>query len=200
MTSALRRSNSAAISLTRSDLPAAQRCSIAIVSPSLQPTSFRRAIKAAVHGRHTAASAPSIPMSRCFPGSCAWVASGHAPTNPQAILMNSRRLMACLPHESHFSAFGTISDCGSGGMPLVTAPPMSEIDQMRTKFDAPCQFDQRPESLQRRPKSQKNLTSNKEADDQRRKSKHAQGAAEYPRQPKGPATVVLDNLRGYIGT
>ena len=40
---------------------------------------------------------------------------------------------------------------------------------------------------------------NKKADDQRRKSKHAQSATEYHHQPNGPATVALDNLRGYIG-
>jgi hypothetical protein len=47
--------------------------------------------------------------------------------------------------------------------------------------------------------SLKALALNKEADDQRRKSKHAQHATEYHHQPNGPATVVLDNLKGYIG-
>jgi len=47
--------------------------------------------------------------------------------------------------------------------------------------------------------SQKTLALNKEADDQRRKSKHTQSAAEYHHQPDGPATVVPDNLKGYIG-
>src|SRR5262249_36283960 len=55
MTSTLRRSNSAAISLTRSDLPWAQRYSIARLSPSLQPSSRKRAVKATVHGAHTVA-------------------------------------------------------------------------------------------------------------------------------------------------
>ena len=48
MASTLRRSNSAAISLTRSDLPWAQRYSISTVSPSLQPSSRKRAVKAPV--------------------------------------------------------------------------------------------------------------------------------------------------------
>src|SRR5262249_50328939 len=85
-----------------SDLPWAQRYSIATVSPSLQPSSRKRAVKATVHGPHTVASAPSTPMSRWLPGCCASAASGHAPTKPQTIFMNSRRSMASLHHEGHF--------------------------------------------------------------------------------------------------
>ena len=66
MTSTLRRSNSAANSLTRSDLPWAQRYSIANVSPSLQPSSRKRAVKATVHGPHAVASAPSTPATNQF--------------------------------------------------------------------------------------------------------------------------------------
>jgi len=44
--------------------------------------------------------------------------------------------------------------------------------------------------------SQKALALNKEADDQRRKSKYAQSATEYHHQPNGPATAVAHNLRG----
>jgi hypothetical protein len=44
----------------------------------------------------------------------------------------------------------------------------------------------------------KSLALNKEADDQRRKSKYAQSAAEYHHQPNGPATAAPHNLRGYI--
>src|SRR5262249_14275014 len=45
---------------------------------------------------------PRTPMSRWLPGCCALAASGHAPTNPQTIFMNSRRSMASLRREGHF--------------------------------------------------------------------------------------------------
>jgi hypothetical protein len=41
-------------------------------------------------------------MRRWFPGCCASAASGHAPTKPETIFMNSRRCMAFLPREGHF--------------------------------------------------------------------------------------------------
>jgi hypothetical protein len=49
MTSALARTNSAAISAMRSLRPSAQRYSIAMVCPSVQPSSRRRCTKAAAH-------------------------------------------------------------------------------------------------------------------------------------------------------
>lgn len=36
----------------------------------------------------------------------------------------------------------------------------------------------------------------KQADDQRRKGKHAQNATKYRNEPNGPAMAVLDNLNG----
>ena len=83
-------------------------------------------------------------------------------------------------------------------MPLVTPQPRSEIGQMRTKSDV------RVNPISGRLRSNTALTSqrilalNKEADDQRRKSKYAHSATEYHYQPNGPASVVLDNLKGYI--
>jgi hypothetical protein len=41
-------------------------------------------------------------MRRWFPGCCASAASGHVPTKPETIFMNSRRCMAFLPREGHF--------------------------------------------------------------------------------------------------
>ena len=52
---------------------------------------------------------------------------------------------------------------------------------------------------QGRPYAAKTLALNEDADDQRGKSKHAQSATEYHKQPNGPDTVALDNLKGYIG-
>src|SRR5215472_14445214 len=75
---------------------------------------------------------------------------------------------------------------------------MSEMRQMRRKSDvAPVPTGGWVHSDLAL--TQKSLALNKEADDQCRKSKHRQNAAEYRHQPNGPATVVLDNLRGYIG-
>jgi hypothetical protein len=76
---------------------------------------------------------------------------------------------------------------------------MFEIRQIRSKSDCPRAFDRRPESSRGRPYVAKTLALNKEADDQRGKSKHAQSATEYHHQPNGPDTVALDNLKGYIG-
>ena len=49
MTSTLSRTNSAAISAKRSLRPSAQRYSIAMVRPSIQPSSRSRCTKAAIH-------------------------------------------------------------------------------------------------------------------------------------------------------
>ena len=43
------------------------------------------------------------------------------------------------------------------------------------------------------------LGANQQADDQRRNGKDAENAAQYHHQPKRPATVALDNFKGYIG-
>jgi hypothetical protein len=83
-------------------------------------------------------------------------------------------------------------------MPLVTVPPMFEIRQILTKSDCPRAFDRRPESSRGPPYVTKALTLNKDADDQRGKSKHTQSATKYHHQPNGPDTVALDNLKGYI--
>src|SRR6516162_9472594 len=93
MASTFCRRNSAAISLTRLELPSAQRYSIAILSPSIQPSSRRRASKAVVHGFQTVASAPSTPICRGLPTCCARAAHGHA-TAPPSSAINSRRSMS----------------------------------------------------------------------------------------------------------
>jgi len=84
-------------------------------------------------------------------------------------------------------------------MPLVTQPPMFAIVQIRTKTGCPRAFYKRPDSSLVRPYAAKTLALNKDADDQRGKSKHAQSATEYHHQPNGSDTVAPDNLRGYIG-
>src|SRR5215469_9180242 len=94
ITSTFRRRNSAVKSLTRLELPPAQRYSTSIVSPAIQPSSRRRVTKAAVHELQTVASAPSTPMcSRGGVPCCARATSGHATTIPGRSLTNSRRLM-----------------------------------------------------------------------------------------------------------
>src|SRR5262249_28485627 len=88
------RKNSAATSLTRSELPTAQRYWVATVSPSTQPNSRRRAAQTAIHGRQTVGSAPRTPIRRGFPICCAYAPSGHATTPLQKPLMNCRRFMS----------------------------------------------------------------------------------------------------------
>jgi hypothetical protein len=94
--STFRRTNSAAISATRSRRPSNQRYSIAMLRPSIQPSSRSRSTKAAVHGLQTEASVPRNPMVGSLPGCCALAASGQAMAVPPASVMNSRRLMASL--------------------------------------------------------------------------------------------------------
>src|SRR6516164_94159 len=94
MTSTFWRRNSEAISLTRLELLSVQRYSIAAVSPSIQPSSCRRATKAAAHGFHIVAFDPRTPMRRGLLTCWAYAAIGHAPIRPQTTLMNSRRFMS----------------------------------------------------------------------------------------------------------
>lgn len=93
MTSTLRRTNSAAISASRSGRPSDQRYSISTVRPSIQLSSRSRATNAAVHGPKTEAFAPRYPIVGSFPACWALAASGQTAA-PLTILMNSRRLMA----------------------------------------------------------------------------------------------------------
>src|SRR6516164_5822711 len=104
ITSTCRRDNSTAKSLTRLELPPAQRYSTSIVSPVVQPSSRRRVTKAAVHELQTVASAPSTPTRRSLPTCCAYAAMGHVPTRPQTILINSRRSTVSLRSEATPSA------------------------------------------------------------------------------------------------
>src|SRR5215467_2136648 len=62
MTSTLSRTNSAAISATRSERPSDQRYSIAMVRPSIQPSARSRSAKAVMYALHAVASAPRNPM------------------------------------------------------------------------------------------------------------------------------------------
>ncbi len=91
MTSTLRWTNSAANSAMRSLSPAAQRYSIAMLRPSVQPSSDSRLANAATHA----------PCEACEPGTrkpmtgdlAGWAcsASGHAAAAPPISQMNSRR-------------------------------------------------------------------------------------------------------------
>ena len=101
ITSTCRRRNSAVKSLTRLELAPAQRYSISIVSPSIQPSSRRRSKKATVHAFQTVASAPSTPICRGVP-CCANATSGHAATVPERSSTNSRRVMG-FPHAEGYA-------------------------------------------------------------------------------------------------
>src|SRR5262249_45464903 len=96
ITSTCRRENSTAKSLTRLEVPPAQRYSTSIVSPAIQPSSRRRATKATVHEFQTVGSAPSPPMCRDV-ACCACATNGHAATVPDRSSTNSRRVMG-FPH------------------------------------------------------------------------------------------------------
>ena len=77
MTSTFKRTNSAAISANRSLRPSAQRYSIAMVRPSIQPSSRSRSTKAAVHWPAKRV-VPKNPTVGSFPACCARAAIGHA--------------------------------------------------------------------------------------------------------------------------
>src|SRR5262245_5882380 len=93
MTLTLRWTNSVAISAIRSWRPSFQRYSIAMVRPSIQPSSRSRCTKAAVHELQLDASAPRNPMVGSFPACCARAAIGQAATAPPSSATNSRRPM-----------------------------------------------------------------------------------------------------------
>src|SRR5262249_18588876 len=105
ITSTCRRRNSAVKSLTRLELPPAQRYSISIVSPSIQPSSRRRATKATVHELQTVGSAPSTPICRGVP-CCACATSGHAATVAESSSTNFRRVMGFSPRRGLSRAVG----------------------------------------------------------------------------------------------
>jgi hypothetical protein len=82
ITSTLSRTNSVAISANRSLRPSAQRYSIAMVRPSIQPSSRSRCTKAASRWLQLkAVDAPKKPMMGCFVDCCAPTASGHGATD-----------------------------------------------------------------------------------------------------------------------
>src|SRR3984957_14739516 len=93
MASTLSRTNSVAISASRSGRPSSQRYSIATVRPSIQPSSRSRPPNAEVHGLHTDAFPPRIPIVGSRPGCCARAASGHTTAAPLITARNSRRLI-----------------------------------------------------------------------------------------------------------
>jgi len=79
MTSTLSRTNSVAISAKRSGRPSAQRYSIVMVRPSIQPSSRRRCTKAATHWPwDVGVPATRNPIVGSGPACCAFAASGHA--------------------------------------------------------------------------------------------------------------------------
>src|SRR5215469_4497672 len=135
ITSTFRRRNSDVKSLTRLELPPAQRYSTSIVSPAVQPSSRRRMTKAAVHELQTVASAPSTPIRRSSPPCCARAAMGHVPARPQTILMNSRRSMASLRPKGHTGAPEKYQIIDGELLPashLKGEFPMSALGQKRT--------------------------------------------------------------------
>src|SRR5215470_16847530 len=135
ITSTFRRKNSAVKSLTRLELPPAQRYSTSIVSPVVQPSSRRRVTKATVHELQTVASAPSTPIRRSSPPCCARAAMGHVPARPQTILMNSRRSMASLCPKGHTGAPEKYQIIDGELLPashLKGEFPMSALGQKRT--------------------------------------------------------------------
>src|SRR5262244_3536956 len=73
--------------------PSDQRYSIAMVRPSTQPSSRRRAAKAAAHGAKPEALAPRNPIVGSLPVCCADVLMGHVAVAPTISVMNSRRLI-----------------------------------------------------------------------------------------------------------
>jgi hypothetical protein len=90
MMSGLSRTSSAASSAKRSLRPSAQRYSIAMVCPSIQPSSRNRSTKATVNWLCNAGVvAPRNPMVGSFPARCALAASGHAAKPPSSVT-NSR--------------------------------------------------------------------------------------------------------------
>ena len=93
MTSTLRRTNSAAISAKRSLRPSAQRYSIVMVRPSIQPSSRRRCTKAVTHWPwDEGVPATRNPMVGSLAGCCcARAASGHAAAAPPSVAKNSLR-------------------------------------------------------------------------------------------------------------
>ncbi len=94
MTSTLRRTNSAAISAARSERPSAQRYSIAIVRPSIQPSSRNRCTKAATHWPwDEGVPATRNPMVGSLAACCARAASGHVAAAPPSVAKNFRRPM-----------------------------------------------------------------------------------------------------------
>ena len=94
MMSTLIRENSAAISAKRSLRASAQRYSIAIVRPSIQPRSWsRRANAAARSFSARGVLSPKKPTIGRFTACCARAASGHAAAAPPSNVMNSRHRM-----------------------------------------------------------------------------------------------------------
>jgi hypothetical protein len=87
MTSTLSRTNSAAISSARSVRPPNQRYSIAILRPSIQPSSRSRCTKAATAWPWTEGVVPPrYPMRGTFAACCARAASGHAAAPPMSVM------------------------------------------------------------------------------------------------------------------
>ena len=95
ITSTLSRTNSVAISANRSLRPSAQRYSIAIVRPSIQPSSRNRRSKAVVHWLQPEdVPVPKNPIVSSLPACCARTASGHAATvlQPSRMTKSRRRI------------------------------------------------------------------------------------------------------------
>src|SRR5215472_12461359 len=93
MTSTLRRTISAANSAASRGRPSDQRYSIAMVRPSIQPSSCNRATKAIVQGPKARACPPRNPIVGNLLG-CPRAKSGHVMAELETTLMKSRRRIA----------------------------------------------------------------------------------------------------------
>ena len=110
MMSTLSWANSAAISAKRSLRPSAQRYSIAIVRPSIQPRSWSRRTNAATRSLSpTGVLSPKNPTIGRFPGCCACAASGQAAAPPSSV-MNSRRFIDRIASAAPARGPGSITD------------------------------------------------------------------------------------------
>ncbi len=136
MTSTLSRTNSATISGSRSRRPSDQRYSIAIVRPSIQPSSFNRCTKSAINwSLADRVLARKKPMVGLLAVCCARAASGQATAAPPKTVMNSRRLRSSiLPrcHRHHTPA--------TGGLGLVGLPHLQLADEGLNRLWARPEF------------------------------------------------------------
>src|SRR5262249_14609859 len=102
MTSTLDRTNSATNSVMRSSRPSAQRYSILMVRPSIQPSSRSRLSNSSA-GHTDFVTVPRNPIVGTFRACWLIATRGHESTAPPNTVMNSRRLIRS-PHRRRLAA------------------------------------------------------------------------------------------------